>query len=87
MELVQIHSHGVEVAALQGSIAMAWQSLEYGVVATVPLVSVGRVLKMAIHGLVQVAQSGGVLESLFSPQVEQLGESVGSGRGVEQSMS
>jgi len=87
MELVQIHSHGVEVVAPQGSIAMAWQSLDYGVVVMVPPVSVARVLRKAIHGLFQVAQSGGVPESLFSPWVEQLSEPVGSGDGAESSMS
>lgn len=85
MESVQLHSHGVEVVVdLQGSIAMAWQSLDYGVVVTVPQVLVARVLRKAVHGLVQVAQSGGVLESLFSPQVEHPSESVGSGGGAEE---
>jgi hypothetical protein len=56
-------------------------------VVMVPPVSVARVLRKAIHGLFQVAQSGGVPESLFSPWVEQLSEPVGSGDGAESSMS
>lgn len=87
MELVQIHSHGVEVVAPQGSIAMAWQSLDYGVVVMVPPVSVARALRKAIHGLFQVAQSGGVPEFLFSPLVEHLSEPVGSDDCAESSMS
>lgn len=59
MYLVQVYSHhGVEVVVdLQGLIAMACQS----VVVEVLLASVARVLRKVVHGLVQVARSGGVL--------------------------
>lgn len=52
MELAQVHSHhGVEIVAdLQGSIAMAYQGLEYGVVVTVLLASAAWVLRKAVHG-------------------------------------